>query len=510
MLLLRFFAVLCFFSVTPIAQAQRFKKPVFTSIDSMVDIQYTQRINLKGEEEKLLLDLYMPVLDTLSRRPMVVFIHGGGFRNGSRKTGMAKQICQAFTKRGYVTASISYRLGIAPTNTNADYAEALYRAQQDARTAIRFLKSNAVRFGIDTAQVFVSGTSAGAMTSLAAGYMNQEDIPVSVNTSRWGSLEGEGYEGFSSTVHGVMNLWGSMMDARWINEGDAPLYNTAGTADKTVPYDSSYSYHGLGQGPYITYQRCLAMGIPTTWRPFYGAGHTLDSDKKKLDSCVAEMADWLYTRLSIHVRDNDKGVKRWASEIEAFDVLNQQEKHGKKAILVLGSSYIRLWKNIREDLRYKDIIHRGFGGSNLADVAYYAEEIIYPHQPKAIFFYVGNDIVAGPRDKTPLQVLELFKYIVSVIRQRYPSVPVTWLEISPSERRWKVWPQIQEANRMIKEFCDRTEGLHYVSSSNRFLGVDGKPDKSLYLDDNLHYNEDGYRIWGENIRKQVHLISGKR
>jgi lysophospholipase L1-like esterase len=499
--------VLLFVLVTECVQAQRYKQTFYTSIDSLVDLRYTQRTNLKGEEERLLLDLYMPSHDTLSKRPLVVFIHGGGFRNGNRKIGMAKQICQAFSKRGYVTASISYRLGIASTNTNADYAEALYRAQQDGRTAIRFLKANALRFGIDTNQVFVVGTSAGAMTSLAVGYMDRHEVPVSVNTNRWGSLEGDGYEGYSSRVHGVVNLWGSMINQLWIQEGDAPLYNAAGTADKTVPFDSSYSYHGLGHGPFITYQRCLAMGIPTVWRPFYGAGHTLDSDKKKLDSCIREMGDWLYTRLAIHKPKHDAGVKRWASDIQVFDSLNLKEQHGKKAILFVGSSYVRLWKNIREDIRYKDVIQRGFGGSNLADVAYYVEEIVFPHQPKAIFFYVGNDIVAGSRDKTPLQVLELFKYTVGVIRQRYPTVPITWLEISPSERRWKVWPQIMEANQLIKDYCSSTPGLYFIASSHRFLGSDGKPNASLYLDDKLHYNEEGYRIWGENIRKEVRRIA---
>ncbi len=492
-------------------QGQRFKKDTFSSMDSAVNIRYGEAMNIKNEMETLLLDVFMPSQDTMKKRPLVVFIHGGGFQNGNRKVGIAQRIVRELVPKGYVTASISYRLGIEAPKSDKDYAEAMYRAQQDGRSAIRFLKANANKWGIDTAQVYVCGTSAGAMTSLALAYMDEHEVPTEINRSKWGPLEGsaENRE-HSSKVKAVMNLWGSMIDHRWINEGDVPLYNTAGTADKTVPYDSSYAYHNFKYGPYILYHRCLEAGIPTTWRPFYGVGHTLDSKKPMLDSCFSEMADWLYTRLNTNAPAGDRGVRRWENEIERFDSLNAVERYNRKSILFIGSSYIRLWKNIREDLDYKHIIHRGFGGCNLADVAYYAKRIIYPHQPKAIFMYVGNDIVAGARDKTPLQVLELFKYVVQTIRQRYPDVPITWLGISPSEKRWTVWDKVQEANAMIKQYCAKTPGLHYVSSAEKFLGNDGKPITSLYLNDKLHYNEEGYRVWGSNIQDAVHRITNKK
>jgi lysophospholipase L1-like esterase/dienelactone hydrolase len=485
---------------------QRFRTRVFDRFDSAVDLSYRTVQNLKGEQEELRLDVLMPPApDTLRRRPLVVLIHGGGFVNGNRKTSLIRRFCEDFAKRGYVSASISYRLGVAPTKTDNDYYEAMYRAQQDGRTAIRFLKRNAERFGIDTSQVFLMGTSAGAMTSLAVGYMDDHEVPRGVDRSRWGTLEGLGHEGVSSRVQAVVNLWGSLPDHRWIKTGDAPLFNTGGTADKTVPYDSSYSYHGIGKGPAILFDRCLSEGVPTGLRPFVGAGHTLDSDKRKLDTCLTSIADWMYTRLAMH--GSSQGVRRWEKEIAAFDSLNAVERYRKGSLLFLGSSYIRMWKNIREDLGQPRIIHRGFGGSNLADVAYYVTRIVYPHKPKALFMYVGNDITAGERDKAPDQVLEHFKYVVRQVRAKYPTLPITWLEISPSERRWAAWDRVQEANRLIREYCATDPNLHVIAFAGSFLGPDGTPIKSLYLPDKLHYNEEGYRVWGRSIREQVAAIA---
>ncbi len=488
---------------------KRFQSEVFTNIDSNVNIQYGQAINLKGQEENLLLDVFSPPKsDTLKYRPLVIFIHGGGFQNNSKNGSYSSMLCTSFAKRGYVSASIEYRLGVEKTKSNKDYAEAMYRAQQDGKAAIRFFRKNANLYGIDTSQIFITGSSAGSKTCLAIAYLDDNEIPSEINQKKWGTLEGNsGNPGFSSKVNGVMNAWGAMINYNWIKKGNAPLFNTAGTEDKTVPYDSSYDYHGFKYGAYILYQHCLSIGVSTAWRPFYGTGHTLDNKKIKQDSCIQSMAAWLYTILNTNKGKNEEGVFRWENEIKIFDSLNTVEKYSANAIMFLGSSYIRKWTNIRKDLGYKEIIHRGFGGCNLRDVAYYIKRILYPHNPKAIFIYVGNDIVDNQKDKTPDQVLELVKNITKTIRYKYQNTPITWLEISPSEKRWGVWDKITEANNLIKTFCESQSNMYFIKSSDKFLGADGMPIASFYLDDKLHYNEEGYKVWGKNICKQVKEIS---
>jgi lysophospholipase L1-like esterase len=338
--------------------------------------------------------------------------------------------------------------------------------------------------------------------------MNENEIPSDIDQKKWGSLEGKsGNDGYSSKVNGVINNWGAMIDFNWIQKGDVPLFNVAGTMDKTVPYDSSFNYHSFKYGPSILYKQCLSLGIPTGWRPFIGAGHTLDNKKKLQDSAVNSMADWLYTQLSLLKTKNTEGVLRYEADINKFDSLNIVEKHSDSALLFLGSSYIRFWTNIRKDLDYPDIIHRGFGGSNLRDVAYYVKRIVYPHHPKAIYLYVGNDIVDAEKDKSPEQVFELFKYTVEVIRQKFPTTPITWLHISPSEKRWGAWGKVQLANKLIEDYCNSSINLFSINFSKSFLGEDGLPIKNLFRDDKLHYNEAGYVVWGNAIKDEVKKIA---
>jgi len=488
---------------------KRFKDLFFTTIDSVSDIKYGSAINIKGEKEDLLLDMVTPPqTDTLKKRPLLIFIHGGGFKNNSKKGNFSSMLCSSFAKKGYVTASIEYRLGIENKGDITDYHEAMYRAQQDGKAAIRFFRRYADKYGIDTAQIFITGTSAGSKTALAIAYMDENEIPSDIDRNKWGSLEGNsGNEGYSSKVHGVINNWGALINYKWIQKGDVPLFNIAGTMDKTVPYDSSFDYHSFKYGPYILYKHCVSLGISTGWRPFIGLGHTLDNKKKSQDSAVNEMGDWLFTQLSIIKYKNPEGVLRYEADINKFDSLNIVEHHSDSALLFLGSSYIRLWTNIKKDLDYPDIIHRGFGGSNLRDVAYYIKRIVYPHNPKAIFMYVGNDIVDSEKDKSPDQVFELFKYTVELIRQKFPTTPITWLHISPSERRWGAWDKVQAANKLIEDYCNSNKNLFSINFSKSFLGADGQPIKSLYRDDKLHYNDAGNVVWGNAIKEAVKKIA---
>ena len=503
------FCCIAFLLLNTIAQ-KRYASSLFQQIDSVKDVPYGSAKNIKGTEEVLLLDVFQPAGDTLRKRPLLIFIHGGGFQNNSKTGAYSSRLCNYFARQGYVTATINYRLGVEQPKGDQQYLEAMYRAQQDGKAAIRFFRRYADQYRIDTSQIFITGSSAGSMTCLAMAYMNQEEIPSLIDTAKWGSLDGEsGNSGYSSRMHGVMNAWGALPSGQWIQPGDAPLFNVSGTVDKTVPYDSSFAYHSFKYGGYILFQRCLSLGVPTGWRPFYQTGHTLDNNVAKQDSAIQSMRDWLYTQLRYHSSTPSEGVLRWEKDIARFDSLNAKEKYDDAALLFIGSSYIRMWKNIRADLKYPSIIHRGFGGSNLRDVAFYIKRIVGTHHPRAVFMYVGNDIVAGEKDKAPDQVLELYKYVVQEIRTLLPTTPICWLAISPSEKRWAAWDRVQQANQLIKEFTATQSNLYFIDAGPSFIGADQLPIKSYYLDDKLLYNETGYQVWGKKIRKQVKQIAKK-
>ena len=105
------FSIICSLCIHSLLHAQkRFKQPIFPMIDSTANIQFGEAINIKGEQEKLFLNIYTPPQgDTMKYRPLLIFIHGGGFQNNTRFGNYQLMICSQMAQRGYVTASIDYR-----------------------------------------------------------------------------------------------------------------------------------------------------------------------------------------------------------------------------------------------------------------------------------------------------------------------------------------------------------------------------------------------------------------
>lgn len=489
----------------------RYKDVLFNSPDSVLNIPYGSAPNLNGKTEELLLDLYSPGnIDTATKRPLMIFIHGGGFQSNTKSGAFPNLICNGLAKRGYMVATIDYRLGIAKTKTDTDYAEAMLRAVQDAKAAVRFFRKYADKYRIDPTQIFVMGSSAGAKTAMHLAYLDQEELPKEVDQNKWGNMEGNsGNPGYSSKVSAVVNCWGAMIDYRWIKQGDVPLFNIAGTADKTVPFDSSFHYHGFKYGSTILYHQALQQGIATGLRLFHGAGHTLDNDKKKQDSALQDLSTWLYTQLKINAPDKPE-IFKWEQDIVKLEAKDKTEKADSETVLFIGSSYIRLWEQLPVQMKPLKTINRGFGGSKLHEVAYYLDRLLKAHQElKAVFLYVGNDIVGNNLDKTALQDLELVKYITEKIRAKYPTIPIFWNQISPSEKRWAVWDQISKANDLIKEYCSQHPNLYYVETAASYLGQDGKPISNLFREDKLHYNDAGYAIWANYVKQAFKKVYGK-
>ncbi len=495
-----FVFLLAVLSINVSAQNHRLDDLVFSVIDSIKNIEYGNAINLKGENEKLLLDIYSPQNDTLTKRPLIVFVHGGGFVSGDKAIGYPLLFSRGLAYRGYVSASINYRLGVAQPQTDTTTFEAMYRAVQDAKAAIRFFRKNAAQYNIDTTQIFIMGGSAGAMTALQLAYMDENEVPKNIDQQKWGSLEGtSGNESYSSKVKGVVNCWGAMIDYNWIKAGDAPLFNVHGTADKLVPFDSSFSYHGFKFGSNILLERALDLGIPTGLKSFENSGHTLDNDTNKQNQALVEISHWLYTQYY----SNNKGgeIKHFENEIGGFEKLDKTEKYSANAILFTGSSSFRLWSNIKTDLAPHEIIQRGFGGSNISEMAYYINRIANYHPYKAIVFYSGaNDLTGGNQDKSPTQILETFKYILKKLHTTHPNTPFFWVHISPNESRWKVWDKVQQTNQLFKEYADKTDAFKVIEASSAFLNADGKPIPSYFKPDKLHPTEEGYKAWAKLIK----------
>ncbi len=199
-------------------------------------------------------------------------------------------------------------------------------------------------------------------------------------------------------------------------------------------------------------------------------------------------------------------VKAWETAIQKFEQLDKSENYPDESVIFAGSSSILLWSTLKEDMAPYPVIHRGYGGAKLSDLAVYAGRIFDPHVFRAAVIFVANDITGSEQDKSPDEVLALYKSVVKTIRKNHKDVPVFWIAITPTTSRWKAWPQIQKANMLIKEYSEKNKNLHFITTDFAFLGNDGKPKNELFRDDLLHLNDKGYDVWQEIIKKELDRV----
>ncbi len=199
-------------------------------------------------------------------------------------------------------------------------------------------------------------------------------------------------------------------------------------------------------------------------------------------------------------------VKAWESDIEKFEQLDISKSYPSDAVMFAGSSSIRLWSTLGKDMLPYNVIQRGYGGAKLSDFAVYADRIIYPHQCSAIVLFVGNDITGDENDKSPEEVASLFRNVLYTIRRKYQDTPVFWIQVTPTSSRWHVWPEIKEANELIRKLCENHRNTYFINTEQAFLNASGLPRNELFISDKLHLNEDGYALWAEIIKNELNKV----
>ena len=202
----------------------------------------------------------------------------------------------------------------------------------------------------------------------------------------------------------------------------------------------------------------------------------------------------------------DESHERWETTISQMEAQDQAETDPENAILFIGSSSIRLWDTIAEDMAPYPVIQRGFGGSKYSDVAVYAKRLIHPHQYRALVLFVANDVSGSPQDHTPEEVEKLVRYIIDVSKDHQPGAPIFLIEITPTLSRWKVWPQTRQLNARLREIALTEPQTYFIATAGDYLNPDKQPRRALFVDDLLHLNREGYRRWSEIIRQRLDTV----
>jgi acetyl esterase/lipase len=228
----------------------------------------------KGGGEDLTMNVARPK-DVAGPLPCVLVIHGGGWAAGKKE--LHDNITWEFAKRGYVSATVGYRL--AP--------KSLFPSQiEDVKCAVRYLRAHAEKWGVDPQRIGATGFSAGGHLSMMLGVMGKGD-----------GLEGDGgWAEHDSQVNAVVSFFGPTdliniefpeasrpIVTRWIggtrdekkdeyrkaspvtyvSKGDAPTLLIQGSKDPLVPHDQAYRMADA----------LTAAGVPGRVDLILGAGH---------------------------------------------------------------------------------------------------------------------------------------------------------------------------------------------------------------------------------------------
>lgn len=187
------------------------------------------------------------------------------------------------------------------------------------------------------------------------------------------------------------------------------------------------------------------------------------------------------------------------SDIKSFEKQDSIHFPPSNEILFVGSSSFTKWTDVQDYFPGYPIVNRGFGGSSLPDVIRYADEIIFPYQPKQIVIYCGENDLAASDTVTAQMVYLRFKELFDMIRKKLPNVPIDFVSMKPSPSREHLMPKYVEGNLLIKKFLQKKKKASFINIYDAMLDVNGKPKKDIFIADNLHMNAKGYKIWQKII-----------
>lgn len=174
-------------------------------------------------------------------------------------------------------------------------------------------------------------------------------------------------------------------------------------------------------------------------------------------------------------------------------------------VVFYGSSSFRLWEDLYEKFEDKKPLNLGFGGSTLAACSWFFEDNFKNLNPKSILIYAGDNDLANGRH--PEEVIQFFQTLLMKIRTKYGNIPVAFIAVKPSPSRWNIEGSLAYTNKIVKAFIAKEEYCEFIDIYDGMLDDHKQPRYDMYVEDHLHMNKKGYKIWYNAIRKYFEEIN---
>lgn len=293
----------------------RYYDSLFQEVDKTTEV-YTSKGNVN-----LAMDIFQPRNDQNQLRPVLLYVHGGGFQGGRRDEPTQIAFCEDFAKMGYVTATMSYTfvrkgLGFSCETPAHEKVETFLLTARDVSRATRYLVTHHERLGIDTSQIILLGSSAGAEAILHAAYWKETFADES------GRILSDSFK-----YAGVVSMAGAIVSTDWITQESAiPTQLFHGTCDNLVPYGhASHHYCDQSEAGFLMLHgaRSISEHLAEIGKPYYlvtGCYGRHEWNITPIQFYQNKIRDFLYL-------DILQGKSRQTHEIISFDTVDPCESY---------------------------------------------------------------------------------------------------------------------------------------------------------------------------------------
>jgi lysophospholipase L1-like esterase len=196
----------------------------------------------------------------------------------------------------------------------------------------------------------------------------------------------------------------------------------------------------------------------------------------------------------------------WERQIRAFEERERRQPAPKRAVVFAGSSTIRFWRALADDMAPLPSVQRGFGGAKVNDIIHYMDRLITAHDPALVVLYIGsNDLLdfGGNRPKSVDEMEALYEALLDRLHDRLPDAKVAVLAIFPSPLNARRTEQIEAVNERVRRAAEAKPWLTLIDGNAALKTPTGQPDRSLFLFDRVHLNKAGYAKWAQILRPQL-------
>lgn len=193
----------------------------------------------------------------------------------------------------------------------------------------------------------------------------------------------------------------------------------------------------------------------------------------------------------------------FADEIAAFAEADAAAPPREGGIVFVGSSSIRLWKTLAEDMAPLPVLNRGFGGSQTNSVVHYVDETVLRYRPRGVVLYVGGNDLAPSTGKTAADVAAGFDAFVARVHAKLPETRIYYLSIKPTRLGWDRFPEQAKANAAIAARCAGDPRLAYLDVATPMLATGEPPARRLFVLDGMHPSAEGYALMTSVVKPRL-------